>query len=196
MFRLRLLLASTAIFSLLMLISAGATVADEGGVPNGAADPTAAGGANSAADPGDPNENASEVGESNGGAANADANSTVVLVPIVEFDHATVEDGWVRYWYEIVNIADFPPELFTAAPQLPPCGLNTNASRTWITFFDADTGARIYGYCAIIGPPDPLVLWFVVPDGTPPPAAIEVEFWDRETDQRYRSASVGVPVVE
>src|ERR1051325_10385260 len=43
---------------------------------------------------------------------------------------------FTRYNYYVDNFADFPNELFAASPDLPPCGKNTKASRTWIDFYD------------------------------------------------------------
>src|SRR5262245_14279309 len=42
---------------------------------------------------------------------------------------------FTRYNLCVNNWSAFPAELFKAAPDLPPCGLNTNASRTWVEIF-------------------------------------------------------------
>ena len=52
------------------------------------------------------------------------------------------------YEIEIVNRADFSDELFVQSPNLPPCGRNTNSSRTWINIY-IDNKNRIYGHCGI-----------------------------------------------
>src|SRR3954453_10928062 len=36
---------------------------------------------------------------------------------------------WIRYRYDVFNKSEYPADMFAAAPSLPPCGLNTNASR-------------------------------------------------------------------
>ncbi|MEA2338643.1 MAG: hypothetical protein QOE82_2650 [Thermoanaerobaculia bacterium] len=46
------------------------------------------------------------------------------------------------------NYAKYDNTLFVASPELPACGLNKKASRTWIEIY-ADTGVYIYGYCAL-----------------------------------------------
>src|SRR4051794_38960938 len=57
----------------------------------------------------------------------------------------------VRSRFEISNRMAFPAEMFVAAPTLPPCGLNTKSSRTWLDFFDS-RGQRLYGFCALLKP--------------------------------------------
>ena len=59
--------------------------------------------------------------------------------------------NWVRHRYDVFNKDQFPAELFAAAPNLPPCGTNTNSSRSWVDFFD-QTGRRLYGFCALGNP--------------------------------------------
>jgi len=41
---------------------------------------------------------------------------------------------FIRYRYDVLNKSDYPPEMFAASPNLPPCGKNTKASRTWVDF--------------------------------------------------------------
>jgi hypothetical protein len=52
---------------------------------------------------------------------------------------------WTRYRLEVVNWAEFPDELFEPAPDLPTCGLNKNASRTWVKIYD-ESDYYIYGF--------------------------------------------------
>src|SRR6185437_3193103 len=87
---------------------------------------------------------------------------------------------WVRYVYDVTNKAAYPAELFVAAPDLPPCGLNANASRTWIDIYDRG-GKRIYGFCALKSPDQLGRIWFAARLGTPPPSAIYIEITDRKT---------------
>ena len=43
--------------------------------------------------------------------------------------------SFTRYKYAVDNFQAYPNELFAAAPTLPPCGANTNSSRTWVDIF-------------------------------------------------------------
>ena len=97
------------------------------------------------------------------------------------------------YPLEVVNWSDYPPELFEPAPDLEPCGANTNSSRTWIYIFDADTDDRLYGFCAFTEPDDLQGLWFGVEDETAPPTAVYVSIVDRLMESWIDSEPVRLP---
>lgn len=93
---------------------------------------------------------------------------------------------WTRYRYAVDNLADYPNELFAAAPGLPPCGQNTKASRTWVDLYD-QSGKRLNGFCAL-GKRDGLGrLWFALESGAIPPSWIYIEMTDRKMSTRYKS---------
>jgi hypothetical protein len=94
--------------------------------------------------------------------------------------------NWVRHRYDVFNKDAYPAELFVAAPNLPPCGTNTNSSRAWVDFFDAN-GRRLYGFCALGNPGNLGSIWFATEDGTIPPSWIYIEITDRQTNTKYRS---------
>jgi hypothetical protein len=94
--------------------------------------------------------------------------------------------NYIRLLYDVLNKADYPADMFAAAPTLPPCGLNHNASRTWVDFFDA-TGKRIYGFCALSKPEDLGKIWIAYEDGTIPPSYVYIELNDRQTNTKYKS---------
>lgn len=91
-----------------------------------------------------------------------------------------------RYRYDILNKDSYPAELFAAAPALPPCGLNTKASRTWVDIYDQQ-GKRLYGFCALGKPQDLGSIWFAVPLDEIPPSWIYIEMNDRQTNTKYKS---------
>ena len=92
----------------------------------------------------------------------------------------------------ISNYAQFPTELFMPAPNLPPCGLNTNSSRTWVSINDAVSGQYIYGFCALSNPSALQSLWFAKSWGTAIPRSVYVELKDRLTGRVYRSNNLGL----
>ena len=94
---------------------------------------------------------------------------------------------WVRHRYDVFNKDAYPAEMFAAAPNLPPCGTNTNASRTWVDFYDGRTNARLYGFCALGGPQNLGSIWFATEEGTIPPSYVYIEMTDRLSGTRYRS---------
>ncbi|MBA2705077.1 MAG: hypothetical protein H0U60_14650 [Blastocatellia bacterium] len=93
---------------------------------------------------------------------------------------------WIRYQYDVLNKADYPDAMFAAAPALPPCGLNTKSSRTWVDFFDS-RGKRLYGFCALGKPADLSGIWFALEDGVVPPSFVYIEMNDRQTNTKYKS---------
>jgi hypothetical protein len=93
---------------------------------------------------------------------------------------------WTRYRYAVDNSADYPNELFAAAPELPPCGQNTRASRTWVDLYEQG-GRRLNGFCAIGDRAGLSRLWFAVESGTIPPSWIYIEMIDRKTNTKLKS---------
>jgi hypothetical protein len=100
--------------------------------------------------------------------------------------YSTGGKNYIRLRYDVLNKAEYPAELFAAAPALPPCGLNHNSSRTWVDFFDA-AGHRIYGFCALGSPDDLGKIWIAYEEGTIPPSYVYIELNDRQTNTKYKS---------
>jgi hypothetical protein len=94
--------------------------------------------------------------------------------------------NWVRHRYDVLNKASYPDSMFAQAPGLPPCGLNTKASRTWVDIFDAQ-GHRLYEFCALGKASDLGSIWFATEEGVVPPSYIYIEIHDRQTNAKYKS---------
>ncbi|MFQ5526624.1 MAG: hypothetical protein ACE5GX_10220 [Thermoanaerobaculia bacterium] len=101
-------------------------------------------------------------------------------------DYEAGGNAWTRYNISVTNRASYPNALFAPAPDLPPCGLNANSSRTWVDIHDGD-GNRLYGFCALGQSENLNNLWFAVPRGTPPPDCVSVTLKDRRCQQEYSS---------
>lgn len=108
-----------------------------------------------------------------------------VLVMIGSEYYTTGGVNYVRYNYEVFNAMDYPGTLFAAAPTLPPCGKNTQSSRTWVDIYDQQ-GRRLYGFCALKNT-DLNSLWFALPATELPPSWIYIEMDDRQTNIKYKS---------
>ena len=100
--------------------------------------------------------------------------------------YTTAGGTFIRHRYDVLNKAQYPAAMFAPAPGLPPCGRNTNSSRTWVDFFDS-RGNRLYGFCALGSPSDLGSIWFATPEGTVPPSYVYIELNDRQTNTKYRS---------
>jgi hypothetical protein len=102
-------------------------------------------------------------------------------VPRLAFTGRVDDNGLIRYGLSVANWAEFSDEFFAASPDLPPCGLSKSASRTWIDVEDADTGRRLYGFCALASAKQLAELWFAVPGGEVMPTNVHVRLTDRRT---------------
>jgi hypothetical protein len=109
-----------------------------------------------------------------------------VLVFIGPEYYQTGGKSFIRYRYNVDNFSAYPNELFAAAPNLPPCGANTKAARTWVDFYD-QSGKRLYGFCALGGPEDLNKIWFALEENVIPPSWVYIEMTDRQTGTKYKS---------
>ena len=94
--------------------------------------------------------------------------------------------NFVRYLYHVDNAAEYPADMFAAAPSLPPCGQNTKSSRTWVDIYD-QSGKRLYGFCALAKPDDLNGIWFALEETVVPPSWVYIELNDRSTNTKYKS---------
>jgi hypothetical protein len=101
-------------------------------------------------------------------------------------------EEFVAYNLTINNWKDFTADLFLPAPDLPPCGLNKNASRTWVTIYNAKNDSAIYSYCGMNSPKELSSFSFRVKKGDKPPERVYVSIDDRRKGTKYRSDSVKI----
>jgi hypothetical protein len=101
----------------------------------------------------------------------------------------SVETGgkqFTRYYFDVMNKDQYPDELFAASPDLPPCGKNTKAARTWVDIYEQN-GKRLNGFCALSKSADLGKLWFALEAGQVPPSWVYIELTDRKTGTKYKS---------
>ena len=105
--------------------------------------------------------------------------------PILELKgteyYDTAGGEFTQYEFTVTNRDAFPDGLFEASPHLPACGLNNDASRTWVDFHDATDGSRINGFCAMSDSEDLDGIWIAVERGEAPPERVVMTMTDRET---------------
>ena len=126
------------------------------------------------------------VAISSPGAAQAPPPPNPVLYLLGTEAYTVNGNNFIRYRYDVFNKELYPAAMFAAAPSLPPCGNNTNASRSWVDFYD-QTGKRLYGFCALGSPSDLGRIWFATEEGTVPPSYVYIEITDRQTGIKYKS---------
>lgn len=100
--------------------------------------------------------------------------------------HQSGGKQFIRYTYDVFNKDAYPTDFFAASPNLPPCGKNTKAARTWVDFYD-QSGKRLNGFCALGKPADLNGIWFAIEEGTVPPSWVYIELTDRQTNTKYKS---------
>jgi len=127
---------------------------------------------------------------------NASAQCDLALSPNIELsgteDYEANGQQWTRYNIPVTNWQTIPTELFVAAPNLPACGLNTDAARTWVNIYDASNDAYIYGFCALGTNSSLQNIWFAQPRGECPPSSIYIKLIDRACDKEYTSNTLNI----
>ena len=121
--------------------------------------------------------------------------------PMVVFtgkeDYQANGQNWTRYKLAVKNHTAYPNAMFAPAQFLPPCGANTNSSRTWVNIYHyvalKGSPQYIYGFCAFNSSDDLVNLWFAGPAGKPPPSPVVVVLEDRQTKKNYVSNQVTIP---
>jgi hypothetical protein len=100
--------------------------------------------------------------------------------------HQSGGKQFIRYRYDVLNKDAYPADFFAASPNLPPCGTNTKAARTWVDIYD-QRGKQLNGFCALAKPADLSGIWFALEVGTVPPSYVYIELNDRLTNTKYKS---------
>jgi hypothetical protein len=116
---------------------------------------------------------------------NAPLPNPVLYLANAEF-YMTGGQGFMRYNYQVLNFDAYPNAMFAAAPALPPCGNNHNASRTWVDLYD-QRGTRLYGFCNLGKNGDLNGIWFSLKADEIPPSYVYIELTDRQTNTKYKS---------
>jgi hypothetical protein len=111
-------------------------------------------------------------------------NPVLYLMGLEPFQQGGKE--FIRYKYDVLNKDAYPAAMFAAAPALPPCGINTKASRTWVDIFD-QRGKRLNGFCALGKPDDLTGIYFAMESDIVPPSYVYLELNDRQTNTKYKS---------
>jgi hypothetical protein len=110
--------------------------------------------------------------------------------PVLKYDTQYPTLGLWHVDLTVVNWNAYAPIYFTPAPQLPPCGLNPAASRTWVGIFDAGSNKQLYAFCAFSAPADLQKIWFAA---ATKPKAVYVVLWDRRANKKAKSNFVKIP---
>ncbi|MBR0989998.1 hypothetical protein JQ580_04620 [Bradyrhizobium japonicum] len=111
--------------------------------------------------------------------------------PVLQFTGQLIFGPTLIVGLTVVNWRDYSHSLFAESPKLPPCGLNTSASRTWVDIYNA-RGRMLYGFCDFADPSNLSQLFFSVPI-TERPRAVYVTLTDRLRHRIVVSNRVVIP---
>lgn len=96
---------------------------------------------------------------------------------------------FIYYSLAINNKEEYPDYLFASSPNLPPCGLNNSASRSWALIYD-ENDEYLYGFCALSAADQLDGLWFAHEKTDPAPSMVSVVIKDRLCNKEYKSAAI------
>jgi len=99
--------------------------------------------------------------------------------------------GNVEFQLDVANYAQYPAELFVRSPDLPACGLNTSAARSWVDIRDGN-GNYVYGFCTLYTPSSLNDIWFSRPTDQRP-AEVYITLTDRRCNITYTSNRISIP---
>ena len=110
--------------------------------------------------------------------------------PIIYFlgpEYVTISGkNWTRYYYDVANKDVYPNDMFAQSPNLPPCGTNTKAARTWVDVYTMG-GKKLNSFCSLGKASDLGKIWFALETDVIPPSYIYIELNDRQTATKYKS---------
>ncbi len=119
-------------------------------------------------------------------------NTPPLPVPKIEFLGKNLDNGFMRYWFKVSNRDLYSDALFVSSPQLPPCGANLAASRTWVLIYK-DNAIPVYGYCALTSHTQLARLSFAVKASDPQPHSFFIRMNDRKCHRVVQSNMAGIP---
>ncbi|MEO8435734.1 MAG: serine hydrolase [Pyrinomonadaceae bacterium] len=126
----------------------------------------------------------------------ASSNQAVVRIPVPQLAFAGKEAyeangaNLIRYKLSVTNRDSYPDSLWQPSPQLPPCGRNRNAARTWVEIFGSPGDKKLNTFCDLDSPYVLGRLWFAEPAGGDAPPCAYIVMTDRQTGKKYRSDRV------
>ncbi|NIA16889.1 MAG: hypothetical protein GWO86_00935 [Planctomycetes bacterium] len=96
---------------------------------------------------------------------------------------------WYSHKITVTNLDVVPDELFVPAPDLAACGSNTEASRTYVEFYD-ENDSLLNSYCAVYDKNTLNDLSFSIRQSDPLPKAVKMVLEDRRCATTHESIYV------
>jgi hypothetical protein len=112
--------------------------------------------------------------------------------PVLKYVGQFPDVGLIHVDVSVTNWQAYPPAMFAPAPNLPPCGINPNASRSWVDIYHAVTNQHLNGFCALSAPVQLQRLWFATPPSQKP-KRVYLILTDRVAHTKFKSNTIAVP---
>jgi hypothetical protein len=112
--------------------------------------------------------------------------------PVLKYVGQHPDLGLIHVDLTVTNWQAYPPAMFAPAPNLPPCGANPAASRTWVDIYNAVTNQHLNGFCALSAPVQLERLWFATPAASKP-KLVYITLTDRLLKKKLVSNRVAIP---
>jgi hypothetical protein len=113
-----------------------------------------------------------------------------LAAPQLSLESITVQDNRAMFELDVPNYAQFPADMWIRSPDLPACGLNTSAARTWVDIYDGND-RFLNGFCTLYDVGALNNIWFSTPaDQMPAEAYIKVT--DRLCNITYTSNRINL----
>jgi hypothetical protein len=122
----------------------------------------------------------------------APATAQQLLAPMLKYVGQFPDAGLIQFNLAVMNWQAYSPALFSPSPDLPPCGTNAAASRTWVDVFDARTDQRIVAVCAFGAPIELTKISFATPPAAKP-KTVYIVLTDRLLKRTVVSNKVAIP---
>lgn len=106
----------------------------------------------------------------------------------------TSPNGTSEFALSFGNLERLPVDVFAPAPDLPPCGANSNSSRAWIEIVEANSGQVLQLVCDARDLNDLQSVRLEIETSEPLSLSIRVVVNDRQTGKLYVSETVLVSV--
>jgi hypothetical protein len=113
-------------------------------------------------------------------------------LPAPQLEFAGKQDGEVstQFKLKVTNRNRYPDFLWYPSANLPACGKNEKAARTWVEVFGSPGDQRLAGFCALSASEDLSRLWFPAPPRQKAPPCVFIVMTDRQTGKEYTSNRV------
>ena len=113
-----------------------------------------------------------------------------LAAPQLTLESTTAANGRTTFELDVPNYAIYPADMWVRSPDLPPCGINTSAARSWVDIFDGND-RFLGGFCSLYDVGALNNIWFSTLDDQKPAEAY-IKITDRRCNITYTSNRISL----